>query len=351
MTYTISQADTSGNRQEILALWKENLPTAVDGRYAWLYESGRAKGWVLYAEDGAAVGANGLMMRTIRSPEGILQAGQAIDLNVDKHHRTVGPALRLARVVAYAAAEEGRQLVYAFPNADSEPILRRAGYRPIGTLQRWFKPLRCQRILQKRVHHPLARVAAKPVSSAIDAVLTVKSRETWCCRRPAEIHVRVTGRFDASFDRLWQTASSQFPLIGERTADYLSWRFGQSPSGHFQAFCIDNACQEMLAYVIYACRDGVAHVTDMLFIDVGSLDRLLAEFLRHLRRQKVEAVVLVYLGPRMIGEILKAFGFWQRPSLWNAMVTADWSRLGGDPSLLLDEERWFLTRADIDTDF
>ena len=53
----------------------------------------------------------------------------------------------------------------------------------------------------------------------------------------------------------------------------------------------------------------------------------------------------------MIGEILKAFGFWQRPSLWNAMVTADWSRLGGDPSLLLDEERWFLTRADIDTDF
>lgn len=351
MTYTVSQTDPAGSRQEILALWKENLPTAVEGRYAWLYESGWAKGWVLNAEDGAAVGASGLMMRTIRSPEGILRAGQAIDLNVDKHHRTGGPALRLARMVVHAAAEEGRQLVYAFPNRESEPILRRAGYRRLGTVQRWFKPLRCQRILQKRLHHPLVRAAAKPVSLAIDAVLTVKSCETWCCRRPAEIHVRVADRFDASFDRLWQTASRQFPLIGERTADYLSWRFGQSPGGHFQAFCIDNACQEMQAYVIYTCRDGVAHVTDMLFIDAGSLNRLLAEFLRHLRRQKAEAVVLVYLGPRVIAETLKAFGFWQRPSLWNAMVTADWNRPGGNPSLLLDEERWFLTRADIDTDF
>ena len=226
MTYTISQADTSGNRQEILALWKENLPTAVDGHYAWLYESGRAKGWVLYAEDGAAVGANGLMMRTIRSPEGILQAGQAIDLNVDKHHRTVGPALRLARVVAYAAAEEGRQLVYAFPNADSEPILRRAGYRPIGTLQRWFKLLCCQRILQKRVHYPLARAAAKPISSAIDW-LNRKSRETWRRRRQKS---RESDRpLRRTFDRCGN--GLPIPLIGERTADIFV-AICQSPSGH-----------------------------------------------------------------------------------------------------------------------
>lgn len=350
MAYTISQADPLESRQAILDLWKQNFPAASESRYPWLYQTGRARSWLLETDDGATVGATGLMDRTIYSPEGVLRAGQAIDLNVDQNHRTVGPALSLARTLVQSARQEGYQLVYGFPNADSEPVLKRVGYRRLGVLQRWYKPLRCEKILETRLQNPLARKAAAVASLAVNTALAVKSREVFY-RRPAEIHVKQSGGFDASFDLLWRNVSGQFPWIGERTADYLSWRFGQSPSGRFEVFCIKNACQELLAYLVFSCQDGIVHVNDFLFTDAWSLNLLLSEFLRHVRKLKAAAVIVVFLGPGFVIETLKAFGFWRRPAVWNAMVSVDWNRPGTDTSTILDEQRWYLTRADIDTDF
>lgn len=350
MAYTVSQADPSQSRQVILELWKQNLPTASEDRYPWLYQTGRAKAWLLKVDDESAVGATGLMDRTIRSPEGLLRAGQAIDLNVNKDYRSVGPALSLARTLVRSAMQEGYPFIYAFPNADSEPILKRVGYRLLGNLQRWYKPLRCDKILDTRLQNPLARKAVAAASFAVNTALAVKSRETFY-RRPVEIHVKLTDRFDGSFDLLWQTVSGQFPFIGERTADYLSWRFGQSPSGRFEVLCIKNACQELLAYLVFSCQDGIVHVNDFLFADAWSLNLLLAEFIRHARRRKAAAVIVVYLGPSFVTESLRAFGFWRRPTMWNAMVCTDWNRLGTDAATVLDEQQWYLTRADIDTDF
>ncbi len=350
MAYTISQADPIESRQAILELWKQNFPAASESRYAWLYQTRRAKSWLLDTDEGATVGAAGLMDRTIYSPEGRLRAGQAIDLNVGQNHRTVGPALSLARTLVQSARQQGYQLVYGFPNADSEPVLKRVGYRWLGALQRWYKPLRCEKILQTRLQNPLARKAAAIVSWAANTALAIKSRETFY-RRPTEIHVRQADGFDASFDLLWQKVSRQYPWIGERTADYLSWRFGQSPSGRFQVFCITKAGRELLAYLVFAWQDGIVHVNDFLFTDAWSLNLLLSEFLRHVRRQKATAVIVVFLGPGFVTGTLKAFGFWRRPTIWNAMVSVDWNRPGVDISTILDEQRWYLTRADIDTDF
>lgn len=349
MAYTVSQADATEGGQAIVDLWKHNLPTASAGRFPWLYASGRANAWLLRAEDNGVVGAVGLMRRAIQSPQGVLQAGQAIDLNVDHDHRTVGPALSLARTVVDSAKQQAFTFVYSLPNTGSEPVLKRVGYRFLGNVQRWYKPLRCEKLLQARLQNPLLRKAATVASVAVDGALAVKSREMFY-RRPADIHIKLTDHFDAAFDQLWQNAAGQFSFIGERTADYLTWRFGQSPDGPFQVFCIKNTCQELLAYLVFSCRDGIAYVNDLLFVDASSLNLLLSEFLRHARRQRCTAVVVSYLGARMVGEALRQFGFWRRPSAWNAMVYADWNRLGEEAASLVDEQQWYLTRADIDTD-
>lgn len=135
MAYTVSQADPVDSGPFVVDLWKHNLPTASAGRFPWLYAGDRAKAWLLHTEDSSVVGSVGLMSRAILSPQGMLQAGQAIDLNVDLNHRTVGPALSLTRTVVQSAKQQAYKFVYSLPNAESEPVLKRVGYRFLGSVQ------------------------------------------------------------------------------------------------------------------------------------------------------------------------------------------------------------------------
>src|SRR5438093_13517410 len=97
MNYVVT--DHEANREQILALWQRNLPLATAERYRWLYENGRATSWLAATETGDIVGATGLMSRTMKLQERLCRVGQAIDLNVNAEHRTIGPALKLQRAV------------------------------------------------------------------------------------------------------------------------------------------------------------------------------------------------------------------------------------------------------------
>jgi hypothetical protein len=349
MVYSISQADLTRDRAAILGLWRRNFPGSPEHRFAWLYESGQASAWLLHDEDGVVVGAAGLMPRAIRMPGGLIHAGQAIDLNVDPNHRLLGPAISLARAVVEGAGQRGYRLVYTFPNPKSAPVLRRAGYRELAGVQRWVKVLRTDAVLD-RLEHPLTRMAVAAASGAINAALAVKSREA-LCRRPANVQTRVTNAFDESFDRFWQAASQPADLMAERNASYLNWRFGRQPASGFQVFRLENACGELLAYAVFSCQDGAAFVSDWGFADRRSLEILLAEFVRFTRRQKVKLLVTVYVGNALVPSALRRFGFWRRESDWKAMVYAEPERRGSNVPDPLCPDRWYLTRADIDTDF
>ena len=346
MSYTVCQPDLRRDRASILELWKRNLPTASEDRYAWLYETGRATGWLLKSAEGAVVGAAGLMGRTMNVSGGLLPAGQAIDLNVDKKHRTIGPALGLGRAVTATVKQHQRGLIYAFPDPKSELVLRRVGYKVLGSLGRWAKPLRCEGPLKGWLRHTLPRKAA---AVTVDSLLHLTSPEAFY-RRPADVRVHVTDHFDARFDALWQTAARQFHVVGERTSAYLTWRFCQCPEVRHRVFCLSNADHELLAYLVYSCRAGTVHIGDFLFANSRNLDLLLVEFLQLMRRQEVEAIITVYLGSSMVCRKLEKYGFWKRPSEWKTLVYVDQRQLGSDLNRVLDEESWHLTRADVDTD-
>jgi len=292
------------------------------------------------------VGATGLMARTLNAFGEVLQAGQAIDLNVDRAHRTIGPALGLQRGVTGAVKRGQLGLVYAFPSAQSESVLRRAGYRVLGGVQRWYKPLECEEVFKDRLRHPLAR---KVVSTVVGSALRLKCPEI--PRRRAGLDVCVTDHFDARFDVLWQAAARRFGIVGERTSEYLNWRFRQCPNVRYRVFCLTGAGQELLAYLVYTRHEDTIHVNDLFFAEHDGLSLLLAEFLHLMRRQRAKAVVTVYQGSEVVSRILRRFGFWKRPSEWNTMVYVDRQRFGRNAEAVFDPNRWHLTRADIDTDF
>ena len=346
MSYTVSPSDLSLDREAVLGLWRENLPEASANRYAWLYESETTAGWLVKSAENEVVGSSGLMRRGMRAFGRTIRAGQTIDLNVRQDHRSVGPALGLQRAVAATVAGRQFDLLYTFPNEKSEPVQRRIGYREVGLLDRWVKPLRLGARLKSRLGSVWLRAMAPLLANPY---FYLKSPETYY-RRPAGLHTEITDRFDERFDRLWQTAAAQFPIVGERTSAYLTWRFGQCPGAGYRALCLMQADGRLLAYAVFRHEDDTAYLGDFFFDTPDHLHSLMAEVLRQLRRERAETVVTLFLGTALVRQKLAQFGFYRRPSGRKLLVYTDPQQFDANADRLLDRENWYLTTADVDTD-
>ena len=355
MSYTIVQPEARAARGEVLDLWKRNLPDASDRRYDWLYENGPASGWVIRSEDEKAVGAIGMMRRTMKVLDKHCQVGQPIDLNIDKRHRMGGPAIQLQRRLTEAVDSGELALAYGLPNAQAEPVLRRAGYHELDRMGRWVKPLRTDNLLGKWVKNGFLRRAA---AAALDTALWLASSETYRHGRLG-VHAEIVDVFDERFDRLWETARDRCPIIGQRGSDYLRWRFSDCPNARYRTLCLSDEEDRLLAYLTYCQPQDAAYVGDLFFAEERDLYLLLAEFLWMLRRQRVETATLAFLGSAVVEKALRVFGFHRRPSQCMFMVYANDEELAAAAGSTdrdaafqraLRKENWFLTCADLDTE-
>lgn len=347
MNYVVTEPDPTRDRGEILTLWRRNLPEATAARYAWLYESGPATSWLATTPAGSAVGATGLMGRRMKLYDRVCEVGQAIDLNVDHEHRTIGPALKLQRALTGSLAARRIPLVYAMPVPQADAVMRRIGYKLLGTIDRWTKPLRSEYKLKNYLKFAWPTIGAAFV---VDQALKLRSAERFH-RRPDGCRTEVTQTFDRRFDDLWDVASRQFAIIGERSVAYLNWRYHACPEVQHRAFCVSDAAHPLLGYVVYH-RDeqGFASVSDLLFSDESALDLLLAEFIHHARAERLNAIHFVYFGSRAVTDRLQRFGFFQRQSDRRLHVYLTQGSDDSDQAGILNRENWFLTRADADTD-
>jgi len=344
---TIHPSDVAADRQSVLALWGRNLPESTADRYDWLYASGRARNWVARDAENNVVASIGLLARDMRLFGEEHPCGQPIDLNVDRRYRLGWLALRLQGTIAEQVNQGHLSLAYGLPNAQSEAVARRAGYDVVGPMTRWARPLRSYDYLHDRLP---GHAVGRGVATAIDTALRLRSPESRYHRRRAW-RVEVTDVFDERFDRLWHRAARQFPIIGRRTADYLNWRFRDAPLAVYRTLCLSDRSDHLLAYLVYTCHDGVAYVADFLHADDSLGDAVLAEFIRMMRVQKAKAVVTIFTGAGSVARRLRRFGFRRRPSSWKIMLHIDAVRLGIPRYKLSDVNNWFLTRADVDTEF
>jgi hypothetical protein len=345
MSYATCESLGRGDREAILELWRNNLPEASPARYGWLYEFGPATARLLSAPDGRLVGSVGLMRRTFRMFGQTAAAGQAIDLNVDRDHRMAGPALQLGRALTDVVARGELALTYGFPNVSSEPVMRRLGYRAIGNLDRWVRPLSLRALLSR---YGWPKPLARGLALLADPIFRLRSPER-SFHLPAGLRVESTARFDGRFDRLWEAASPQWPILGERSSAYLHWRFSRCPAVRHRVVCLMDGRNEMLAYLVWSRSKAVVSINDFLFLDSADFEALLAEFLRFMRREGADAVATVHFGRPQIGAMLAQMGFWQRPSRWRAMIYPS-APLDGEDDRRLQPENWHITRADVDTD-
>jgi hypothetical protein len=346
--YSVRPGDAHRDRDAVVAVWTRNLQSHDEAthrrKFEWYYEQnpiGPGRFWVLEREPGGpVVGVAGLGLRRLCMGEQTLKAGLASDFAVDKEHRSLRPAMMLARTVA-GSIEDGLDLIYGLPNSQSVGVFKRIGYDTGATLRRYVKVLRVERFLRSRVKQQLVR---KGLAGVIDPALGAVSRETWRPRRGRLL--REVQSFDRRFDELWGRATLGRQVAMERQSSFLEWRYRQCPLNAYTILALTApGGDDLLGYAVCVQRDDQQVVVVDLFNGPceGAREDLLAGVVRWARGRGAASVACSLHGLSDLGEMLRRYGFRLRgPEAPIAVLT----RAGGPR--LADLRDWHFLLADED---
>lgn len=351
MGYIAALADPS-HREAIAQLWADNMSdrhiaSVIDQRWRWLYEDPRAAGvktWVVQHDaTRQVVGCASLCPRTLHVDGRQVRAGMLSDFAIAKAHRVAGPAIALQRKVITDSAADGTELVFGHPNRSAVPIFTRVGYRQLGTIAGWAKPLRSAKRLPEYMSPALAQMAA-PVA---DIALATNDLRLLLTHAAAYRDV-VLARADYRFDDLWERGKHGKPATVARSSAYLNWRYADFTTASYQLFAISKRFQprRLRGYVAWRKDRDMAWIAD-LFWEGGpaTLRALLIRFACRMRREGLDSVHIVAFGDQLIQPSLKALQFFP-VALEDRPVIAFAGEALGD--LTADPGRWLLFDGDLD---
>jgi len=346
--YQIFKADMNTHREEIQALWERNFPAVPEHRFTWIYENnprGPAICWLAKdVEQDKVVGATSLFPRKFSIHRSPVLAGIAGDFVVDKEHRGFGPSLALQHTVVSHSQEARFDFLYGISGKQAELVHRRAGYHIVGQVVRMIKPLKVDKYFQRGNGVPwMKKNLAKPLNVA----LSLLSKEQYSAG-PKNYRLERISVFDRRFDDLWEKASSRYPVIGERTGEYLNWRFTHTPHKSYTIFTLTHKKDdEILGYIVSHVVNNHAYIADLLCIDNTSVfNTLVSRFLLFVREEGLDSVSITCMGDRAVTKKLKGYGFFMRASNTNVIAYVD----PDSPltSTLSEPNNWYLTEGDND---
>jgi len=333
----------------ITGVWRENFPDLDQVRYAWMYQNNPAgPAHCQIARDlsrGEVLGSAALFPRRMFVDGKECLAGVAGDFSVKREHRAFGPALSLLRRGVDECLSGHFDFLFGFPNSLSEAVLVRAGYKAIGQVRRFVKPLQSRYLLEKWHRAP---GFAKAVTRSVDMLLTLAARAGgWGIDK--RFRAESPARFDSRFDELWRKACHQEPVIGERSAAYLNWRYVEAPHRRYHIYALSQGDgAELAGYIVYwLSQDERVHIVDLLAINwAGAADALLSMFLHRQRRERRQAVCISYAGTPDVGRLLRNHGFLERKPQGNLVVfTPECSPFREH---LLEQDKWYALAGDND---
>jgi len=351
--YAIIKADVESDKDIILSILQRNFDgpfswrTPHDSqRYDWSYKQcpyGNALCWLAKFEStNSFVGSVSLFPRKLLINEKPICSGILGDFAVDENHRGYGPALKLQREVLSKVNDFGYIFNYAAPNKFGAPILLRVGYKEIGKYKVYIKPLKTVIVPRKYLPRYLQ---SNILLKIIDFFISIVSKEKRI-KDKFGYSIEMPDLFDERFDVLWEKASKQFNIIGERSSKFLNWRYRQSYIHDYKIFCILDDKKELGGYIVYFVKDNICHVADMLFLPSdNSTNLLLAKFILYLRAKETGAIVIQYMGNSFIEKKLKEFDFF--PKEEDEIIVLYVADLPLE-SYLLNETNWYFFAGDLD---
>ena len=354
MKYEACGVPAAEAQPEVVRLWNARAARSNDVVFRWGYlsnPSGPGQCFLLRATDGGTssiVGTVGIGTRRVSLGGRTLVAGVLGDFFVVKGHRTFFPALSMQRAVL-GWARQNLDLVYGFPNELARPIIKRLGFREMAHFQRHVLVLRHASYLADRIgSNTGARLLAVPIDQLRRLVYPGISR-----RPAAGLRFGRIERIDERFDRLFHARAFQGLTVGHRDAKLLQWRFIDYPGDPCSIYGLTDGAGELRAYVVVQMTREIAHVRDLLGVDVEAMGEALRLMGGVARSHRCVSLSFACAAPPQLQRVLDRLGFRTRNSAEGPRVL-----FGHAGDALLAEgangrnlsalDRWYATEVDED---
>lgn len=344
MRYSARKVEVEAAEPHVLALWRAQWPARERAAvFRWYYRgspNGPANCFLLDHGD-EVVGMAALAERRFAVCSASLTAGLMGDFLIDRQHRTLFPALSLQRgLVAWARARFG--LIYGLPNASSAAVLGRLGFRPLAKLVRYVYILRhatyARSVIERNV--PMAAPLGGVAGPAVDAWRRFVDPGT-ARARPELVPIAAP---DAEFDTLWRTRTFRPPIIAERSAAFLRWRFTERPDERCEIFTLQKPT--LAAYAVVHSGSEHAHIRDLMGVSVDAIARILPPLCEAMRARGLRTVSFSCAAPPEVIECLRDLHFHRRNERALIGLRGAGDRLGD--AFWSDPRNWYATEADED---
>jgi hypothetical protein len=348
--YEVVLGDAAAAAEQVVELAARNEVDIPASRYAKYYLQSPSGSPLLFlardASTGSVAGMSTVLPWTLRGSGNPVRAGLMVDFIVDASHRGFGPALLLQRTVLSLLADSRFDVLCGTPNQSAAPLFDRLKYPRVGSITRHFKILNVGFAVERKYGR---KTLARTASAVLDRPLGFTSRERRH-RLPGHLRLERPAAFDDRFDGLWDSHAASHPLVVERTASLLNWRYDLTPEGGSSGHSIVALCtgDEVVAYAVFDEKETVRRVFDLVSLDSAEVaDALVAELVRDARGHGAAAVSFLYLGgENALTRSLGSFGFMTRNEDWGLIArTREDSPLA---PLVADEESWYFTVGDTD---
>jgi hypothetical protein len=344
-SYSVELADLARDRQMIIDLWSRNLLAHTarqhSARFDWHYgqnPTGASRCFLVrHSAAGQIVGTAGLGVRQVYVDGQRLNAGLAIDFAVDAQHRTLQPAVLLQRAVA-DSVNSNVQFLYALPNAKAQAVFRRVGYSEVAPFRRFVKVLDATEFLDRRQLPRLIRSSAVLAANFAQQMLDLGRSGLSAAFDLADIQWT-----DSRLNSIFQSACSRTPMIGDRQAAYLRWRFASCPlHDHKLLGLTPNGGSDLLGYVVvYGQHGGQLKIPDLLLSSGCPSGKALMAISRWARDQGFSSIAFEVVRPdESLLASLRQAGFIER-ELSDVLFILD--NRPGSPAR---NKTWYFLRGD-----
>jgi hypothetical protein len=320
--------------------------------FVWKYEQnphGPAVSRVALDGSGRVVGAYSYVPRRFRRDGKRIVLMQASDAMVDPDARRQGIFTGLDDVVSEASAALGIPWAFAYSGRLSYNGFLGNGWKDIGKASVYRYRYRSERGLRRMGRIGSLAACAAPL---LDLNWSRRDRRRFDSQPSRLIRME---RFERSVDELCEAAIPARGLFGERDAEWLNWRYVDSPSSRQECYILPGqASGELLdGYLVVEFHAGHAFLVDHQARSATARHELLRSFSAMAYQRGVHEATALLFDHNPAAKTLLDLG-WQRPEpiklfrdMFPFIVRACRSDAGPE-----DEEigRWHLADGDRDAE-
>lgn len=345
MSVSVRVADLESEKKELFDVLKRNLGELEHARrFDWLYRAnpaGAARTWFVCEEDTQrVVGVASLFSRVMRVNGKEILCGQVGDFAIDAGHRSLGPAMMLQRAT-FEPVNQG-QLAFCYdcpPHASGMSTFRRLGMEPNCRMQRFARPLRAERLVEKRFGENLFSNSAAAVVNVI--LRTMQGRTAPAKNIEIAVH---SGRFCEEFKELEERVKSRDAISSRRSPADLNWRYRDDPLNAYEVL-VARVRGQLAGYAVFSMAGSDAYIVDLFDVGIESTGLELIEAVAHrCRREGLQTLqALISEGSELSGVLAKA-NFRYRSS--GPLVVA-YAQKRSLHTFLSDSANWRLQQAEL----